>query len=173
MLNLTPQDKIKELNTQILFSNIKKEQMSLRPYRMKESLSHYSGRTDTWGYPKSKEYRAVLSWRLNTYTKLGKVKKSSILYRIFKRQDFTDRELALAETFAQWIGTYVGQSYIQSKLKIKGYEEYGVQEIPLLRYLLPDEYRTGSDYNFMEEIVNYFNTNKVNNYLKQNWMGLY
>lgn len=171
-MSLEMQQKL--LNTNFLFSNLKTEQMTLRRYRVKENLYNHHV-SDMWGSPKSKEFRAILSWRLNTYSKTAKVKKSSILYKIFKRQEFSDRELALAETFAQWIGTYVGQSFIQYKLKMKGYEEYGECHIPNMEYLLPEGYRTGKDYDFMEAIAEHFNSNcpKVKKFLKDNWMGLY
>ena len=171
-MNLNEQ--AKEIKMKIMFSNLKKEQMSLRPYRIKESLSYYS-KTDMWGFPKSYEYRVVVSWRNNLYTKTAKIKKSSILYTIFQKQEFSERELALSETFAQWLGTYVGQSFIQYKLKLKGYKEYGETNIPCRRYLLPEGYKTGADWDLMDSMADFFNSNspKAKKFLRANWMGLY
>ena len=122
---------------------------------------------------KSKEFKTICNWRLNNYSVSGSIKKTSILYKAFGKQKFTKRELAIAESFAQWLGTYVGQSWIMCKTKSEDYwKEYGITDLPAYKYLILTQLNSG-DYEFLDILTKYMESNKATTYLSKNFYGLY
>lgn len=174
-------------NISTIFSMIKPEAHSFNKKRLNESLSHFTQYNIKHSYEKGEngelqvfcnfsnhtnEFKTICNWRINTYTLKGKIRKTSILYKVFNRTNFTTRELALAESVAQWLGTYVGQSWIQYKTKKKNWEEYGVIEFPNLNYIALTQL-SSKDYDFLYKLTDYLESSKALNYLNKNFYGLY
>lgn len=155
-----------------IFKSLKSEAYSFNQKRIHASLSSYNMYNRLLHNHPSKEFESICRWRMSTYSLTGKIKTSSILFKIFKRQTFTNRELALAESFAQWLGTYVGQSYIQSKTNKKSHNEYGEVELPRLDYIVLTQL-TGKDYMFLDSVAYFFKSEKAVKILKTYWQGLY
>lgn len=133
-------------------------------FRDDERISFNANRLN-YSNSSSKEEHAIRVWRSNCYTKNLKVRKTSILYKVYKRTEFTNRELAIAESFAQWLGTHVGECFVKAK---QGKKDYGSPSIPQNKYLILTDL-TSQDHDFLDQLVEYFYTNKVNNFLKRIW----
>lgn len=115
----------------------------------------------------TKEEKAIRIWRENCYTSTLKIKQSSILYKVFGKKTFTNRELAIAESFAQWLGTHVGECFVRSKLG--NTNDYGKPSIPRFDYLVLTDLNN-EDYIFLEKLSTYFlekNTPTLKTYLKK------